>query len=173
MVNSGQLPKYHATATHQAIIDNATFDAVQQEMERRAERYASIGKKQNAYPFTSLIKCGICGKHYNRKSRPSGTVWICNTYNIQGKAACASKQIPETTLIAVTSEALGINAIATDSLRSRLTTITAEGGNTLVFHLHEGEVIVKRWQDRSRAESWTTEMRDKVRQANFERSQNK
>ena len=39
LVNEGQLPKYHAESTHEAIIPLETFQTVQNEIERRAELY--------------------------------------------------------------------------------------------------------------------------------------
>ena len=42
---------------------------------------------------------------------------------------------------------------------SEITAITARNGNLLEFTLKDGTKAVKRWQDRSRAESWTEEMR--------------
>ena len=47
------------------------------------------------YPFTKMVVCGTCGKGYRRKVTRTGPVWICSTFNIYGKAACPSKQIPE------------------------------------------------------------------------------
>jgi hypothetical protein len=51
-------------------------------------------------------------KHYRRKVTKTGAVWICSTFNTIGKGYCASKQIPESTLISITEETLGsINAL--------------------------------------------------------------
>ena len=50
-----------------------------------------------------------------------------------------------------------------------LTEIRVEDGNRLVFRFRTGEESVKRWQDRSRAESWTPEMREAARQKALER----
>ena len=53
---------------------------------------------------------------------------------------------------------------------SKITAITADKDNTLIFSLTNGETIVKRWQDRSRSESWTPEMRAAVGKRTKERS---
>lgn len=42
---------------------------------------------------------------------------------------------------------------------SKIMAITARNGNLLEFTLKDGTKAVKHWQDRSRAESWTEEMR--------------
>ena len=159
--NDGQLPKYHAKGTHEAIISMADFSAAQAEMEKRSAKHAPKGKNYSArYPFSGMIVCGNCGKHYRRKVTASGPVWICSTFNQQGKAACLSKQIPEAELLTMTA----------DMALSDLTEICAENGNRLVFRFRDGSESVKRWKDRSRAESWTPEMREAARQKALERS---
>lgn len=42
----------------------------------------------------------------------------------------------------------------------------------LTFFMSDGEEIVKRWQDRSRRESWTPEMKESARCREMERRQN-
>lgn len=49
-------------------------------------------------------------------------------------------------------------------VRSKITAIRAEKSNMVVFCMDDGSEIVKRWKDRSRAESWTPEMKEKARQ---------
>lgn len=160
LVNHGQLPQYHATDTHEPIIDIGTYNSVQLEMHRRAQKY---GKPQTSekYPFSGMITCANCGKHYRRKVTATGPVWICSTYNTHGKAACPSKAIPEPTLMEIT---------AIVSATGEITAITAKNDNTLEFTLADGTVTVKQWQDRSRAISWTAEMRvaagEKTRERN-------
>ena len=149
LVNHGQLPQYHATDTHETIIDIGTYNSVQLEMHRRAQKY---GKQQTSekHPFSGMITCAICGKHYRRKVTATGPVWICSTYNTLGKSACPSKAIPESTLMEIAAQF---------STTGEITAVTAHNDNTLEFTLADGTVTVKRWQDRSRAASWTPEMR--------------
>jgi len=169
MVNEGQLPKYHAANSHEAIITNEQFAEVQEEIARRATRHCQQRKGKTTYPFTGLITCAKCGKRFNRKSRPGGPVWICSTYNTLGKAACASKQIPEATLMVAAQQVLG----RVDPLLDDLTNVLIQDDNTLVFTLKDGTQIVHRWIDRSRAESWTADMREAVSQANYKRQERK
>ena len=160
LVNHGELPQYHAENTHEPIIDIGTYNLVQMEMEKRAEHFAKPQTK-NKYPFTGLITCAGCGKHYRRKVTKTGPVWICATYNTLGKKACPSKAIPEPTLMALAAEI--------DDF-SKITAITADKDNALIFTLSNGETIVKQWKDRSRSESWTPEMRAAVGKKTKERS---
>ncbi|MPN06057.1 hypothetical protein SDC9_153311 [bioreactor metagenome] len=169
LVNNGELPQYHAIHTHKAIIPLDTFEKVQVEITRRAEKHTHLGTGQKVYPFTGLLTCTVCGKHYRRKITPTGFVWICSTYNTLGKAACASKQIPENTLMTVAAEVLGSNTFDSDAFHNKITAVRVAEGNRLVFCFRDGTEAVKRWSDASRAESWTVEMREAARQKKLER----
>lgn len=156
--NNGELPQYHAEHTHEPIVSMETFLAVQEEAERRSKRH-SRAVQGSDYPFTSLIVCAHCGRHYRRKVTHGGPVWICSTYNVYGKTACPSKQIPERTLEKAAAEVLGMDEFDAKGLHDKITAIRAEDGNTLVFLFKDGTQTVKRWADRSRTESWTLEMK--------------
>ena len=153
--NQGEFPMYHIQDSHEAIISLEQFDAVQEEIRRRAEKHSRPHQNKGKYPFSGLLVCGNCGKHYVRKTTATGAVWICPTYNTKGKTACSSKRIPENTLIAATLEVVG----PLDALDGKITAMRVDKDNTLVFCFPDGTTTVKRWQDRSRAESWTPEMR--------------
>ena len=161
LINHGELPQYHATDTHEAIIDMATFEAVQAEIARRAEKYTKPHKRVE-YPFSGIITCAICGKHYRRKTTPTGPVWICSTYNTSGKKACASKAIPEPTLIALAEK---------NAHRGQITAVTVAPENHLTFRFADGSECEEIWQDRSRSESWTADMRAAVGKKTKERIQ--
>ncbi len=164
--NNGALPKYHIVDSHEEIISLEQFNAVQEEIQRRAEKHTHPGSKVKTYPFTGLLVCAGCGKHYRRKITKTGAVWICSTFNTLGKQYCPSKRIPEKTLISITEELLG----SLDALPDKITAIRAENDNALVFCFKDGTETVKRWQDRSRAESWTEDMKSAARQKALERS---
>ena len=132
--NLGELPKYHVENCHEAIIDIGTYNSVQIEMKKRSEKF-TVSDPKKTYPFTGLITCTVCGKHYRRKTARGKPIWICPTYNTYGKAACASKAMPEDTLLALADEVGGIG---------KITEIRAEEDNTLTFILKSGERTVKR-----------------------------
>ena len=154
MINCGEQPQYHVEGAHEAIIDLAAWEAVQEEIHRRAEYYTAKKPSAGTYTFTGLIRCSVCGKKYRRKTTASGIIWVCTTYNTYGKKACASKAIPESILYELTA----------DIPMGDLTAVQAEKDNTLVFCFKDGTQAVKRWKDRSRAESWTDEMKERARQ---------
>ena len=92
-------------------------------------------------------------------------VWCCSTYNTRGKRYCpTSKAIPEWTLKAVCAQALGLCSFEEKTFSSTIAAITAYPDNLLRFHFRDGHTEEYRWQDRSRRESWTAEMRETARQ---------
>lgn len=158
LVNHGELPKYHALNTHEAIIVPDTFSAVQEEMRKRAKRY-NPEPSGSTYPFSELLICGKCGKHYRRKTTRTGPVWICTTYNTLGKSACASKAVPEGKLTEITAQILQTEDLNIQTVKSRIKSVTVQEGNTLVYSMADGTEIKRQWEDRSRSESWTAEKR--------------
>ncbi|MCM1167975.1 MAG: recombinase family protein [Ruminococcus sp.] len=169
MMNHGEKTMYFVENSHQPIIDKATFDRVQQELKRRAKSLPSKSK-QEVYPFTELITCGICGKHYRRKITNAGgkyakPVWICSTFNSLGKSACSAQQIPEAILIAKTSEMLKTTDWDRDTLIKSFSGILVPEHNRLVYMFKDGRRQEVEWQNPSRRESWTDEMKQAAREA--------
>lgn len=162
MKNEGQLPMYHVEDSHEAIVPQSVFDAVQAESARRSRRHYKSEKAPKRYPFTGMLKCDCCGKNYRRKVTVTGPVWICGTYNSLGKAYCQSKQIPESTLIEVTCSVLCVTECTEEVLQRELESILVQGGNHLVFRIKDGTEKTATWQDRSRSQSWTPEMRKRA-----------
>lgn len=177
--NCGEMPMYYVENSHEAIIDRETFRQVQQELERRAQKYSPISQPSGPYPFTSLIRCGLCGKHFIRKSVASGkkhkpkAVWICYTFNTHSKEACPSQQIPERILLAKTSEVLGLKEWNRETLLGQVKEIQVPRHNALVYVFHDGHTKEVIWQNPSRKESWTKEMRQKARERQLERIKQK
>ena len=93
---------------------------------------------------------------------------MCGTYNSLGKAACASKQIPESTLQQVTADVLGQNDFTHEWLCHRIQHIRVCNDNTLIFYFKDGSEITRIWKDRLRSQSWTDEMKEAARLLQFE-----
>lgn len=161
--NKGELPMYYAEGTHEPIIDPATFEQAQERLRKLAQQ-AAKRKRPTRSVFTGLIRCGGCGNTYKRITYRGKHFWNCTTFQTKGKAECTAKRIPEETLEALTCEVLGADSIDPKAVKGRITTIRVEKNNVVVFCLEDGSEIVKRWKDRSRAESWTPEMREQARQ---------
>ena len=160
--NRGELPQYYAENTHPAIIDHETYERVQALIAERREK-ANVQKDVTArYPFTGLIVCGCCGAHYHRRTNPTRITWQCVTYLRRGKKHCAAKQIPEETLLSLTREVLSVHEVNEENIQV-LAEIQIPCPNHILFVFKDGHETERVWQDRSRAESWTDEMREKAR----------
>ncbi len=147
VMNEGQLPQYYVQGDHEAIVSPDVFDAVQEEMVRRSK---GIRKSPGQlYPFSGKIICEKCGKHFRRKTTKSGIKWVCSTYNTYGKAACDAQQIPEPALLTIVGD------------RPFACVRVPEDGMVIVCWA-DGSESVHHWENPSRAESWTVEMRQKA-----------
>ena len=163
--NRGELPQYFVAEDHAPIIDMETFDAVQAEIAGRRELHtakAADAVKRPDMPLGDRIICGICGKKYRRKITRQGTpyaapVWICATFNYRGKAFCASKQIPEQTLMELIAAALGETHTVDD-----VEHIEMHPGNRVLFVFRDGRAEEHFWKDRSRRDSWDAERRKRA-----------
>ena len=163
--NRGELPQYFVAEDHAPIIDRETFAAVQAEIAGRRELHtakAADAVKRPDMPLGDRIICGICGKKYRRKITRQGTpyaapVWICATFNYRGKAFCASKQIPEQTLMELIAAALGESRTADD-----VDHIEMHPGNRVLFVFRDGHAEEHFWKDRSRRDSWDAEKRKRA-----------
>lgn len=163
VANKGELPMYYAEGTHEPIIDAATFEQAQERLRKIAQQTAGR-KKPSHSAFSGLICCGICGNTYKRVTYRGRHFWNCTTFQTKGKSECTAKKIPEDTLVALTLEVLDIDRLNTKVVKSKITEIIAEKSNVVVFCMEDGFEIVKRWKNRSRAESWTPEMKEQARQ---------
>lgn len=171
--NRGELPQYYVENSHEPIIDKETFRQVQQEMCRRAKAIGMIEKSSIVYSFTSLIRCGLCGKFYRRKIANAGSkyakaVWICGTFNERGKSACPSRQIPEDILIEKTAVVLNKAEFDHNTLSAYLTEIVVSAPDQLTYVFKDDHTEVITWQNRSRRDSWTDEMKQAAREKTIE-----
>ncbi len=149
--NNGELQQILVEEAHEPIIDIKTFELAQQIALDRQMEYSHEGATQR-YPLTGMIKCGCCGKNYQRKMYSQGPVWLCGTYLRRGKKYCSeSRQIREEILYKL----IGNFAI---------TQIDVPEPNELIFTFADGTKIQKHWENPSRSERWTEEMREEARQ---------
>ena len=100
----------------------------------------------------------------------TGIKWNCPTYNTMGKVACDAKRIPEETLMNAAADALGLEQFDSEIFLDQISVVKVEKANRLLFIFKDGRERMIHWQDRSRSESWTWEMRDAARRRAEERS---
>ncbi len=162
--NHGELAQYYVEGTHDAIIDPDTYELAQRRIARNTEK-CNIKKPTTArYPFSGKIVCGNCGKHFGRKTTHGRVSWICMTFQFEGKSACPAKQIPETTLMSVCCDVLGLAEFDERIFSERISGIRVTAPNELLFLLADGHTEARVWKDRSRRDSWTDEMKEAARQ---------
>ena len=163
MRNKGEKPLYIVEGNHEPIISQEIFDKAQEI--RKAKAVGKSGKRNGpAYPFTGLIYCGECGHLFKHKVTKYYESWCCSQYDELGKAYCASKKIRDDVLRKACADALGIDSFDETTFKENIRRIDAFNGNRLVFHFINGiskEVI---WNNPSRRDSWTDEMKLKAKE---------
>lgn len=163
MRNKGEKPLYIVEGNHEPIISQEIFDKAQEI--RKVKAVGKNGKRNGpAYPFTGLIYCGECGHLFKHKVTKYYESWCCSQYDELGKAYCASKKIRDDVLRKACADALGIDSFDETTFKENIRRIDAFNGNRLVFHFINGiskEVI---WDNPSRRDSWTDEMKLKAKE---------
>ena len=144
-VNTGELPMYHAEHTHEPIISLETYEAVQEESKRRAEKYGKRGNA-NRSPLSGRVFCGLCGKRCRRKQRHNRFVWICNASSMKGQDECAAKAVPEEVLLEIAAECEAEKLI-----------VCAD--NIVRAVSAAGDEQKRQWAYASRSDNWTEEKR--------------
>ncbi len=170
--NNGERPKYYAEGTHPAIIEKSTFELVQSRIAEELNAIGGYRPNNQRYSFSGKIVCGKCGKHFKRITKRGVPYWHCSTTVRFGTAACQSKRIPEATLLNVTANVLSISELSVDTFENQIDHIEAKDGNCLIFVFKDGRIVQTKWQDHSRSESWTDEMKQIAREKFLKRSNN-
>ena len=80
ITNHGEVPQYFVEDNHEAIIDPALFDRVQDMIEERSRKKGYSGVSI----FSSKIQCGCCGGWYGSKvwhstDKYRRVIWQCNS----------------------------------------------------------------------------------------------
>lgn len=185
MKNTGELPQYFVKDAHDAIIDQETFDRVQEELKRRAELYdygCSVIPQEERHPLSTKITCGVCGKHFirrfaNSSSKYKAPIWVCQTYLRRKKEACPSRRISEKvlfpilgTLLMPPEESVLDNEEKFLLEMGRIDEIVVFPDGRLTVRI-DGETHDIHWENPSRALSWTPEMKQRAREAEMKRSE--
>lgn len=94
--------RYYMEDTHEGIISKETF-ALVQELRLQRKNRKLVGQPIPEYPFTGIIECGECGKHYQHKVNNSGKkwqndIWCCATSLKKGVAVCSCTRIKDSVL---------------------------------------------------------------------------
>ena len=102
--NDGKLNQYYVENDHEAIIEKDVWDAVQIEIERRAEfrKEHSIREMGSCTldPFAGRVFCGHCGDKYVRKYWKGirSVFWKCASAEKKKGKTCCSENVREETM---------------------------------------------------------------------------
>ena len=142
--NDGVLPSFVVEGSIPAIIEPDVFDAVQQEIKRRrACGSLALTPSLNTGCFTSRIRCGACGKHYQRKTKTTKTrsykFWRCWSACTGQGNPCGGHNIRETTLKHAACRAMSLEVFDEKAVFEQVTEIVAFS-DKLSVHLTDGRV---------------------------------
>ena len=160
--NKGELPKYYAENTHEAIVDKGLFEAANAVLRGYEEKAGHKAVTHDA--FTGKIRCGICGMNYKRIAIHGKPKYACRTYQEKGKAGCPSKAVPLDILRSESAAVLGLADFDEAVFSREIERIDVPAHNQLVFVFRDGHTDERVWKDRSRSQSWTPEMKEAARQ---------
>jgi hypothetical protein len=160
--NRGQRNMYYVKETNPPIISESVFENVQVIIAKRREIFCANNVNGRSYPFTSKIVCGHCGKNFKRRIAHGKPHWQCPTFLGEGAAVCHSKQIPEDVLMMAAAEALNLTEFDETVFTKHIEHIRVPAAGRLTFVFADGNTIDKTWHSRSRADSWTDEMKEKA-----------
>lgn len=112
-LNQGEEPMYVIEEHHEPIIDRATFDAVQAELQRRKQAgHLTLAPSVGSSALTHRVICTVCGRRYHRKTKHrtnwSYKFWWCETATRGNGNPCKAKQIKEPQLHQTVLETLGL-----------------------------------------------------------------
>ena len=98
--NNGEIAQVYVKDSHKGIIDKQTWNAVQEEFDRREKFMEEHGTERYSYgadcmPFCEKVFCGECGSLFTRHSwRSRGIVqWQCKNHRKDGKVACTNAYV--------------------------------------------------------------------------------
>lgn len=118
-------------------------------------------------PFTTRMRCGVCGGPLRRASQPSKTApdgkqkyWRCTT-----AAQCDVKGIREEVLESISAEILSLPEFDGDTFRERVDHIDVFPGGRLEFHLTDGTCRTAEYSTKRKGTPWSEEQRAKFKES--------
>ncbi len=168
LANNGELTKYYVENSHEGIISKDDFNKVQEMLKAKKDKINWKVDKPLILPFSGIIECGCCGKHYSRKTTPYKHIWLCRTVNDKGINECNSKQVPEEILFETANKILGTTSFDEKLFIKKIEKIIVQKDNILTYSFKDGTSKDIKWENKSRSLSWTPEKKAKARQRTLE-----
>ena len=168
-LNHGELPKYFVEGSHPPIVSREVYQEAQLIMHINFLKNNISTAAPAHYVFTGKIVCDKCGKKYRRKISKYESAWLCATYLDLGKGQCHSKKIPEDILMAEAARAMRTDTFEPEIFEEMIEEIRVPEFNKLVFVFRDGHEVTSTWNDKSRRDSWTPEMKKKAAEVSARR----
>ncbi|KIR03590.1 Recombinase [Lachnospiraceae bacterium TWA4] len=163
--NNNYMNKYFIQDNHEAIISRGMFDEVQKEISNRSKNEKFYVKAEKTC-FSSLLVCGVCDKHFNRRSSRNKKVWECKTKKLYGKNGCTNVRVPESVLEGKLNNVTSSNGKKVCDLLE----IKCYPDRVLEFVFRDGAHFSEKWELESRHNSWTKEMKEESRRRSIIRN---
>ena len=159
--NRGEFDQYIVKDNHEAIITKDAFERAQKIRKSRLNK-ASSGNKRNKYPFSGMIRCGLCGRGFSHKVTPYNEIWKCSYSDKRGIEACVAKQVPNQKIIEAANHVLNRDSFNETYFKSKVEWVEVFPEQKLILHLSDQASKEYEWKS-SRSDSWTPEMREQAR----------
>ena len=113
-------------------------------------------------PFTTRIKCGICGGSCRRQTQKCSdgkiSYWRCSGPDRKG---CGIKGIREPELMEITAKLMGTAEFDADAFREQVQQITMVKSGLLEFTFTDGTIKTAEYSTKRKGKPWTDEQRAK------------
>lgn len=141
----------------------AKKDSWTQEARARASAYrrehAAMGKK-GASCFTSKIKCGVCGRNFNRATQKNiGCGGTAHYFRCAGSRECGTPGLREDRLKAMICGVLGISEFDESVFLEKIDRIIVNAPDRLTFVMKDGNTVDRIWKFTKEMPAWTAEHR--------------
>jgi len=161
VINNGELNQYMVKNNHEAIISHELFAEAERVRKDKSKLKRTLSIQKH-YPFKGMMRCGICGRAYTRKTTPSKYIWKCSLSVTKGIEMCASKQVPDSILIEASNHILNRSEFDEKLFNSKVESIEVMPEQRLIFRMKNGLAKEYLWKT-SRSDSWTNEMKEQAR----------
>lgn len=148
-VNHGEWPQYFVSDSHEGILDRETQEKILAERARRAEALGMNNRDctRKHRPFSSIIVCGKCGKHFiqrtwDTKKHGLRATWACKTH-LRGATRCGIEHIPEPLLENLAAEAMGRRKFDAELFKQKIREIHVPENGQLIFVFRDGHTVEK------------------------------
>lgn len=154
--NVGKLPSFYVADSHEAIIDQATFDAVQTEKARRKALGTGVFKGEATCCFSSKLICYECGKPYYHYRTKRDNYWRC--HGKIDKTCKVRRNLQNYALDKACTEVIGEGY--EERFLKLVDNITVTQDQVLTFNMKDGTTITKEAKATAMRAYWTPELKE-------------